>query len=184
MEYNASREREEALHKRILDLDKKVMRVWYIFLAIGLAVCLLAIHLAENQLCYTVYETKTKTEPYEYKIGEVWTYECYTTRTGECYHAECCQYLKSKRETTVYEAERAGYRACSRCEPDKAKLLKLTETRYREVEYQEEIIKKPRLLLCAIGLFPVVAGYYIVSAPAKKKHKEALDELDTFRGYK
>lgn len=42
----------------------------------------------------------------------------YTTRTGEKYHADGCQYLsKSKIETTMDKATKAGYTACSVCKP-------------------------------------------------------------------
>ena len=48
---------------------------------------------------------------------EIDTYICYTTDTGECYHAATCQYLRqSQHKTTVYKAER-NYRPCSRCNP-------------------------------------------------------------------
>ena len=41
---------------------------------------------------------------------------CYTTQTGECYHASYCRYLRnSSRKTNVYKAKRRGYRECSRC---------------------------------------------------------------------
>ena len=46
------------------------------------------------------------------------TYICYTTKTGECYHAYYCSYLKySSYPTTVYQAEKKKYRACSKCNP-------------------------------------------------------------------
>ena len=49
--------------------------------------------------------------------NEIDTYICYTTNTGECYHAATCQYLRqSRHETTVYQAKR-NYRSCSRCNP-------------------------------------------------------------------
>lgn len=45
------------------------------------------------------------------------TYICYTTATGECYHAEYCHYLRqSSYQTTVYEAK-DRYRPCSKCDP-------------------------------------------------------------------
>ena len=48
---------------------------------------------------------------------EIETYICYTTNTGECYHAEYCQYLyRSSHRTTVYKASRE-YRPCSKCDP-------------------------------------------------------------------
>ena len=91
MDYTTKLEQERALQKCVQDLSNKVMRIWYIFVAIGVIVCCFAVYLAENQLSYVEYETKTKTETYQHKIGEVWTDLCYTTITGECYHADGCQ---------------------------------------------------------------------------------------------
>lgn len=39
------------------------------------------------------------------------------TRSGDCYHSAHCSYLKSDIEITLYEATKAGYRRCSRCNP-------------------------------------------------------------------
>lgn len=39
----------------------------------------------------------------------------YVTKTGECYHAGWCHYLKSIIEIGLEEAKKAGYRACSYC---------------------------------------------------------------------
>ena len=47
---------------------------------------------------------------------EIDTYICYVTETGECYHASTCHYLRSRIQTTVYEAE-DSYRSCSKCDP-------------------------------------------------------------------
>ena len=45
------------------------------------------------------------------------TFICYTTKTGECYHAPYCSYLRnSSYQTTVYEAS-DNYRKCSSCNP-------------------------------------------------------------------
>jgi hypothetical protein len=41
----------------------------------------------------------------------------YRTETGECYHKEWCQYLKSKIEITVDNAKAIGLRPCSKCNP-------------------------------------------------------------------
>lgn len=42
----------------------------------------------------------------------------YVTDTGTKYHREGCTYLKSKNKMTIQEAERKGYKPCSRCDPD------------------------------------------------------------------
>ena len=45
-----------------------------------------------------------------------YTYICYTTKTGECYHDRKCRYLNTAYETTVYEASKK-YNPCSYCNP-------------------------------------------------------------------
>ena len=49
----------------------------------------------------------------------------YTTKTGEKYHKETCQYLKySKIEVQLIDAKELGYDPCSVCKPPK----KISET--------------------------------------------------------
>ena len=43
----------------------------------------------------------------------------YVTPSGSKYHREDCSYTTSVRPMTIKEAERKGYDACSRCDPDK-----------------------------------------------------------------
>ena len=43
----------------------------------------------------------------------------YVTPTGEKYHREDCSYTSSVRPMTIQAAERKGYDACSRCDPDR-----------------------------------------------------------------
>ena len=40
---------------------------------------------------------------------------CYTTKTGKCYHASSCSFLRSRHKTNVYSARKHGYRKCSFC---------------------------------------------------------------------
>ncbi len=48
---------------------------------------------------------------------------CYVTKTGSKYHMPSCSYLKySKIAYKFDEIKEAGYTACSRCKPTKAKL--------------------------------------------------------------
>ena len=42
----------------------------------------------------------------------------YITPTGSKYHREDCSYTTTVRGMTIEQAERKGYGACSRCEPD------------------------------------------------------------------
>ncbi len=43
----------------------------------------------------------------------------YVTKTGEKYHKEGCNYLKSKIAISLSDAKELGYDACSRCNPPK-----------------------------------------------------------------
>jgi len=53
-----------------------------------------------------------------FTTADVFSQTVYTTRTGEKYHADGCQYLsKSKIETTLDQAKKNGYTACSVCKP-------------------------------------------------------------------
>jgi hypothetical protein len=63
-------------------------------------------------LCIALYLTFLTT----IFTNKIDTYICYTTKTGECFHAPTCAYLNTAYETTVYEACR-DYRACTRCNP-------------------------------------------------------------------
>ncbi len=50
---------------------------------------------------------------------------CYVTKTGTKYHMPSCSYLKySKIAFEFDKVKDAGYTACSRCKPTKAKLEK------------------------------------------------------------
>ncbi|GEM_PF-4213038 len=40
---------------------------------------------------------------------------CYVTDYGNSYHKSGCRYLRSSNKTTMYEAERMGYKPCSVC---------------------------------------------------------------------
>jgi hypothetical protein len=47
-----------------------------------------------------------------------YSYTVYITKTGSCYHAYGCQYLRgSSIPISRTEAEEQGYRACSVCKP-------------------------------------------------------------------
>ena len=65
------------------------------------------------------------------------------TKTGECYHSAHCSYLKSDIEITLYEAHKAGYRPCSRCNPP---IYDGGNEEYSEPEvntYVENIVETP-----------------------------------------
>lgn len=85
---------------------------------------------------------------YEYKID---TYVCYTTATGECYHAEDCQYLyASAYKTTVYEAAKK-YKKCSRCNPRISK-YKTTLTQTEKNYFVPALISIP----ISVGLYTII----------------------------
>lgn len=87
---------------------------------------------------------------------EVDTYICYTTDTGECYHAAYCQYLsRSQHKTTVYQATRS-YRSCSRCNPCMEK-------------YQTTIVVRNYFLPALISVPTSVMVYLLLT---KKKTNE------------
>lgn len=71
-------------------------------------------------MMFSVYRLSTKLhenfiEEHTYIVD---TYVCYVTDTGSKYHARYCQYLyNSLNRTTVYQARRIGYGACSKCTP-------------------------------------------------------------------
>ena len=93
------------------------------------------------------------------------TYICYTTDTGECYHAKYCQYLReSAHETNVYKAKKRGYRSCSRCSPN--------EERYATT-YQE------RHYLPAALIGAAIAGACFGGAVLIKKRIKAKNEQST-----
>ena len=45
------------------------------------------------------------------------TDKIYRTYTGECYHRDGCNYLRSRIETSADEIKAKGLRPCSKCEP-------------------------------------------------------------------
>ena len=70
------------------------------------------------------------------------TYICYTTKTGDCFHAITCSYVKnSSYETTVYEASKK-YRKCSNCNPCYAN-NKTTITVYERNYFAPALISIP-----------------------------------------
>lgn len=130
--------------------------------------------LAKNVFCYDVKTTVTVEKPYEHVIGTVSTYVCYITTYGEKYHAWGCGSLwNSAYETTVYEAEKRGYEPCSKCTPRDKTTIKLTETRYKEVEREKRITKEPEILVWLVGTSGILLFYYI-SAKCLEKRIESL----------
>ena len=68
----------------------------------------------------------------------------YVTRTGEKYHSEKCRHLsQSKYKTTIEDARKNGYTACSVCDPPRY----ISESQYhQEIENNSKI----KVLLCSI----------------------------------
>lgn len=86
------------------------------------------------------------------------TYICYTTKTGECYHAAYCGYLyRSSYETTVYEAKKKNYRSCSRCNP--------CQDRYET----SIIVKKRNYIAPALISIPISVATYFVLIKTNKE---------------
>ncbi len=158
------------IEKKIDKLETRLSIAGFVAVLLAFGAFLLAGYLAENVFTYEVIEEKTKRESYQHIIGEVDTYICYTTTYGDHYHASGCGSLwNSKHQTTVYEAERRGYDNCRKCEPYERTTLTLTETRYRDVTYQESITKQPKLELCVIALLLVIILYAPISLTLNRK---------------
>lgn len=63
-------------------------------------------------------EKKKEKEQKKYTQADAKTVEVYITKTGEKYHTEDCNYLKSSCiETTLAEAIEKNYSDCSVCKP-------------------------------------------------------------------
>lgn len=93
----------------------------------------------------------------------------YVTFSGECYHNAKCKYLKSSIETTIGEAERKGYRHCTRCNSGYSSLMCNNEVGYKYYfVYRKSII--PTILL-------VIITCIIVHHMFKKR----INELETKR---
>lgn len=136
--------------------------------------------MAENWFAYERTELQEIEEPYEYVVDRIQTYVCYVTRTGECYHEGSCGYLKSKIETTVYEAKQRGYRACSRCEVTERTTLEIKETRYKTVTKTVTETVEPKWPVFLGGSGIVAVFYFVTAIPAKKRVEEAQRELKEY----
>lgn len=88
------------------------------------------------------------------------TYVCYTTKTGECYHAATCSYLRyGAYKTTVYEAQKK-YRQCSRCNP-------------RQECYKTSVkVRKRNYVAPALISIPLSATTYIILIKTKKERSD------------
>ena len=83
------------------------------------------------------------------------TYICYTTKTGECFHAATCRYAsKTAYETTVYEACRK-YKPCNYCNPC--------------VKQYETTITIRNYIAPLVISVPVSAAVYVLLTVGKKK---------------
>lgn len=111
-----------------------------------------------------VIKTETIVEIYESKT-------VYVTFTGKCYHSKDCGYLKSSIKTTIGEAERDGYRACSRCKSGYSWLINRNEVAYKYYYvYKKSII--PTILLVVIICIVV----HIIFNKKLKRLKNRLKE--------
>lgn len=167
----------EQKRKEIESLEKRLSVIRFIAISLCVIMVFSSSWLAKNVFAYEIEETKTVKEPYQYVVGTVSTYVCYTTDYGDKYHARGCGYLwKSSNQTTVYQAEKNGYAPCSQCTPTQKTTLEITEKRYREVERTVTITEEPKLLVLLIGLGTITLIYYVSTIGLKKR----IDELKTF----
>ena len=176
-------ERVSFLNEKISRTERVVDYIRLVAICLVILMIFLSRWMAVNWFSYEVIEEKTRREAYEHPIKTVSTYVCYTTTYGSYYHAGGCQSLwNSSYKTTVYEAKERGYGNCSKCEPSVKTTLTLTETRYKDVKYQETKTKEPQFLVFIGSTAIIIALYYIITAPAKitlRKDRKELQLLET-----
>ena len=140
-----------------IEEKRKTYYIWAIIYSVVLSILFIGF------LATFVIKTETITEIYNSKT-------VYVTYTGECYHNENCGYLKSSIKTTIGEAEKNGYRPCSRCNTGYSGLINKNEVAYKYLYvYKKSII--PTILFVAIICI-------IVHIVIKKKIKRLETELE------
>lgn len=117
----------------------------------------LATNVFNYEITDSYYRIERTTEP----TGEtIETFVCYTTTYGECYHAQGCSYLwNSSNKTTVYEAEKLGFRACSKCLPEETTIYEVIETHQNVVKVSEQKEIQPTTEVLCIGVSSLLALY-------------------------
>ena len=156
--------------KEIESLETRLSAIGFIAISLCVIMVFVSPWLGANVFAYEIEETKTIEEPYKCVVETVSTYVCYTTEYGDRYHARGCGYLwNSSYKTTVYQAKKDGYGACSQCTPTEKTTLELKETRYREVEQTETITKKSTVWIWLISTGVIVLIYYMSTAELKKR---------------
>lgn len=138
--------------------------------------------LAENVFNYTTLEERVRIETNEIPVGEIETYICYITEYGECYHSGGCGSLwNSSYKTTVYEARKEGYRACSKCQPTEPTSIILTETETRDIHYFETVENYPKtaviLISCSCLLAVYIPTVIILKRKTNKLQRVAFYEI-------
>lgn len=152
---------------------------------VTIALCMILIFslswLSQDVFSHQVLKETTVKERYEYVIGEVATYVCYTTDYGDCYHAYGCNSLwKSSYKTTVYSAQKRGYSPCSKCTPNVPTTETLKDYGYKDVTHSEYVTEPAsKWLIWFVGTGCIVVAYLIPSAIIKSiiKKAEARKEL-------
>ena len=93
--------------KKYSEAKERIVSIRYNIITLIILLAFFANPLAKL-FSYEVTEDVTVKKKYQYQVGSVDTYVCYTTEYGYCYHAKECGYLwNSSNKTTVYEARKA-----------------------------------------------------------------------------
>lgn len=167
--------------KKYREAESRIESIRNTIITIGIALILFSAPLAQL-FSYEVTEEVTEREPYQYQVGTVNTYVCYTTDYGACYHASGCGSLwKSSHKTTVYAAKKDGYQPCSKCTPTVKTTLVLTETKYRDVTKTKTVTKEPAFLVWLCGTGCLVVAYFVLTVEWRKQRAEAIAEMQRIK---
>lgn len=176
------------LQDEIADSKNKIKVIRVVSILLAILVLLVAKPMAVRWFSYTEFVLVLKGPKQEVVVGEIYTYVCYTTKSGKCYHDKGCQYLKySSRKTTVYEAEESGYSPCSRCTPSKICTYKIKTERSPYEDKMVKIQKTPIFLVFAISISMIAALYLYLTIREKikiKKDEKAVAQQQNSRAEK
>lgn len=166
------------LQSEIEDRKKRIKAIRFIAFALVVLTIFTAKPMAVNWFCYTDYVLVQKGPKQEVEVDKVYTYICYTTNTGKCYHARGCQYLKySSYETTVYQAKKSGYSPCSRCSPSKPCVYKIKVTRSPYKDQKVKVVEEPIFRVGAVGVLFVLITYASFIIWEKQRIKKAEERI-------
>ena len=157
--------------KRLDKLETRLSRIRLVAIVLCIILILSLNWLSESVFAHQVCNEYTTQEPYEYVSGSVWTYVCYTTTYGSCYHADYCGYLwSSSHKTTVYEAERRDYDPCSQCTPYEETEIILKNYGFRDVKHTEWGTEPAsKFWIWSLGTAGIWGLYFLVILRTKKQ---------------